>query len=48
MEHVSQNEKIKNNDGQKKKKKKTVMIVVNFIESQDDKNIQKQLFGGVL
>ena len=40
MDHVSQNDKIKNNDRQKKKKK-TVIIIVSFIESQDDKNIQK-------
>ena len=39
MDHVSQNDKIKNNDRQKKKK--TVIIIVSFIESQDDKNIQK-------
>ena len=38
MDHVSQNDKIKNNDRQKKK---TVIIIVSFIESQDDKNIQK-------
>ena len=39
MDHVSQNDKIKNNDRQKKKN--TVIIIVSFIESQDDKNIQK-------